>query len=239
MTTAFERLWGVTSADRVEGAQRDGIAALTEENFSKNIKHVIDAAGVGCDEPYFGKMIYLWMAKGFDKAKITLSTFIEKLLPFKGDNKQEQLRTCFDILDIDQDKQLSILNLLHLSKNLKPRTLLSREVIMIIDEYLAKNLMNSSKRVDRIEVNFESYHKIVISSCIRNEIRRKFWGLPEPQEPNEPYSITETLTLEQLAIYYTAEQMADRTFLYENIDYYEDVLPGQRGFGRNIDRLSN
>ena len=33
--------------------------------------------------------------------------------------------------------------------------------------------------------------------------------------------------------------MQDRSFLYENIDYYEDVLPGQRGFGRNIDRLSN
>ena len=27
--------------------------------------------------------------------------------------------------------------------------------------------------------------------------------------------------------------------MYENIDYYEDVMPGQRGFGRNIDRLSN
>ena len=33
--------------------------------------------------------------------------------------------------------------------------------------------------------------------------------------------------------------MQDRSFLFENIDYYEDILPGQRGFGRNIDRLSN
>ena len=27
--------------------------------------------------------------------------------------------------------------------------------------------------------------------------------------------------------------------MYENVDYYEDVMSGQRGFGRNIDRLSN
>ena len=47
------------------------------------------------------------------------------------------------------------------------------------------------------------------------------------------------LSEEQLAHYYTEEQLADRSFLYENIEYYEDVLPGQRGFGRNIDRLSN
>ena len=27
--------------------------------------------------------------------------------------------------------------------------------------------------------------------------------------------------------------------MFENIDYYDDTLPGQRGFGRNLDRLCN
>ena len=39
--------------------------------------------------------------------------------------------------------------------------------------------------------------------------------------------------------YYAPEELQDRSFLYENIDYYDDVLPGQRGFGRNVDRLCN
>lgn len=93
--------------------------------------------------------------------------------------------------------------------------------------------------MNRIEIGFEGYHKLVTTSCIRNEIRRKFWGIEEPYEPNEPKSICSVLNPEQLAFYFTEAQLRDRSFLYENIDYYEDVLPGQRGFGRNIDRLSN
>ena len=81
---AFKNLWGNTKEDQVLGAHVDGVAALTEENFMKNIKYVI-----GQDEPYFGKCLYLYMAKGFDKAKITIQTFIESMLIFKGDNKQK------------------------------------------------------------------------------------------------------------------------------------------------------
>jgi Ca2+-binding EF-hand superfamily protein len=186
---AFGLLWGKNKEDQVEDAQVDGVAALTEQNFTKNIGQVL-----GVEEPYFGKMLYLWMARGYDRAKITIQEFIEFLMPFKSDNKQKQLQLCFEILDIDQDKLLNILNLLHLNKNLKPRTLLSREVIMVIDEYLQKNLLNSNKRINREEINFEGYHKLVTSSCLRNEIRRKFWALAEPYEPNEPHSICEPLT---------------------------------------------
>ena len=67
---------------------------------------------------------------------------------------------------------------------------------MVIDEYLVKNLMNSSKRINRIEINFEGYHKLVTSSCIRNDIRRKFWGIDEPREALEPDSICQILSEE-------------------------------------------
>ena len=55
ITSAFERLWG--TPEREENAHVEGIAALTENCFIKNIKEII-----GVDEPYFGKMLYLWMA---------------------------------------------------------------------------------------------------------------------------------------------------------------------------------
>ena len=63
--SAFETLWGGYSSKN-DNAQVDGIIALTEENFIKNIKNII-----GHDEPYFGKMLYLWIARGYDRAKIT------------------------------------------------------------------------------------------------------------------------------------------------------------------------
>jgi len=88
---------------------------------------------------------------------------------------------------------LNVLNLLHLNKFLKPHTLLSREVNCIIDEYLQMNIINNSKRLNRVEVDFENYYKLMTSSCIKNEIRRKFWGIAEPFEPNEPQSCCEQM----------------------------------------------
>ena len=84
ITQSFELLyWGQNEKDKVDnGAHLDGFAVLTEENFIKNIKHVI-----GVDEPYFGKCLYLWMSQGYDRIKITMAEYIDWLLPFKGDDK--------------------------------------------------------------------------------------------------------------------------------------------------------
>ena len=114
--------------------------------------------GEGVDDPYFGKMLYLWMSDGYDRAKIDVTKFVERLLPFRDDqNKSKLTRICFDILDIDHDSTLNIHNLLHLHKYLQPRTLLQREVIVCIDEYLAKNILNNNKRLNRIEIEYESF----------------------------------------------------------------------------------
>ena len=120
------------------GAELDGMAVLLEENFTKNIKHVI-----GVDYPFFGKLLYLWMSGGYDKAKITMLQFIESLLVFKTDDKNAHIRTCFKILDIDNDGLINILNLLHLYNQMSMRTLLGREVKLMIDEYLSKNVFTS------------------------------------------------------------------------------------------------
>ena len=218
----FELLWGGQSKyDEVPGAQIDGTAALTEQNFMKNIKYI-----VGEDEPYFGKMLYLWMSNGYDRAKITICEFIEFLIPFRGEDKAKQLRHCYEIFDIDHDGTLNILNLLHVNKYIKPRTLLAREVIIMIDEYLAKNILNNNKRLNRVEIEFENFHKLLISSCIRDEIRRKFWSINEEYGPNEPHSMCTVMEGEQLHHFYTESMLEDKSFLFDNIDYYDDVLPG-------------
>ena len=103
------------------------------------------------------------------------------------------LHICFEILDIDKDNQLNILNILHLNKNLKLKTVLSHEVIMIMDEYLAKNVINSNKRTYRIDIDFEGYRKLISTSCLQTEIRKKFWNLNDHKEPIEPESICQVL----------------------------------------------
>ena len=50
---------------------------LVEQNFTQNIKHVI-----GVEHEFFGKLLYLWMSGGYDKAKISMQQFIENLLVF-------------------------------------------------------------------------------------------------------------------------------------------------------------
>jgi hypothetical protein len=48
-----------------------------EEHFIKNI-HLL----TGVDYPYFGKLLYLYLARGRDKIKITINRFFEGLVPF-------------------------------------------------------------------------------------------------------------------------------------------------------------
>ena len=56
---------------------------LEEHQFIKNFKNVF---GIDCG--YFGKMLYIWMAKGFDKHKISFHTFIGCMYPlFNPDNR--------------------------------------------------------------------------------------------------------------------------------------------------------
>ena len=212
------------------------MAVLLEQNFMKNIKHVI-----GVDYPFFGKMLYLWMSGGYNKAKITMYQFIENMMVFVKDDKNAHIRTCFKILDIDGDGLINILNLLHLYRHMSIRTLLGREVMLMIDEYLSKNVFTSPLVIKKTEINFELFFKIVGGKCcIKDEIRRKFWGFTDPEPgPYEPNSICEEFTDKQNNYYNSGKKLEPRESLFENMDYYEDTCYGQRGFGRNVDRLCN
>lgn len=83
---------------------------LEEHHFVKNIDKVFDNA-----PPFFGKMLYIWMAKGFDKVKISFLRFMECLYPlFNLDNRFNHNKIAFQLMDIDRDNTLNVLNLLHL-----------------------------------------------------------------------------------------------------------------------------
>ena len=95
---SFKKLWGFPD-HILPDTDNEGVPFLTEKNFSQNIKFVI---GVEC--PFFGKMLYLYFADGYDKVKINLAKFIEGLKPYVSDeDRQLHNRTSFKILDFDMD----------------------------------------------------------------------------------------------------------------------------------------
>ena len=73
---SFKRLWGFP-VHMLPDSEVDGVPFLTEKHFTQNIKRV-----TGYDCPYFGKLLYLYFAKGLDKSRVTMVRFFEGLAPF-------------------------------------------------------------------------------------------------------------------------------------------------------------
>lgn len=56
---------------------------LVEEDFINNSEKVF-----GVHIPSFGKLIYLYLSKGYDKSKISFARFIEGFMPFLDDENK-------------------------------------------------------------------------------------------------------------------------------------------------------
>ena len=108
---AFKLLWGWRRPENVQpDSDMDGIPYLTERNFTKNIKFVINQ-----ESEFFGKLLYLHFSNGKDKYKVTIQRFFEGLKTYTDESdKLSMHKTSFSILDLDNDGKLNVINLLHL-----------------------------------------------------------------------------------------------------------------------------
>lgn len=125
---------------------QENMIFLTEKNFLDNIHKVFPSA-----PPFFGKMLYIYMSKGYDRVKISLLRYIESLWPLVNPEQRfNHNKIAFDILDLDRDKNLNILNLLHLQQNLNPNCIIGKDVYRLIDffisNYLSKKGSSGSHR---------------------------------------------------------------------------------------------
>lgn len=83
---------------------------ITEDQIITNMSNVF-----GYKFDFFGKLIYLYISKGFDRSKISISRFINALMPLmNGDVSSSHNKIAFKLYDVDRDEQLNILNLLTL-----------------------------------------------------------------------------------------------------------------------------
>jgi len=66
-------------------------------------------------------MLYIYMARGYDKVRISFLRFLECLYPIHNpENRFNHNKIAFHMYDIDRDGELNILNLMHLMKNVNP-----------------------------------------------------------------------------------------------------------------------
>ena len=72
----------------------------------------------------------------------------------------------------------------------------------------------------------ELYQKICVSSCIRTEIRNKFFGINEKKDPLEPDSICAIMSDKQYSHFFTNKRLDGNDVLLKDIDYFEDMCPG-------------
>lgn len=70
LENTFKKLWGFPDHVLPDTEQK-GILYLTEQNFIHNLKFVILT-----DCKFFGKMLYLYFADGFDQVKISFVRFV-------------------------------------------------------------------------------------------------------------------------------------------------------------------
>ena len=75
--TNFKKFLNLKSDDAKQNLQfKEQNVYLTEEDIIVNMKNVF-----GYTFPYFGKLLYLYLSKGYDKSKISLSRFTTMMLP--------------------------------------------------------------------------------------------------------------------------------------------------------------
>jgi len=193
---------------------------LTETHFTKNIHKVFPDA-----PKFFGKMLYIYMSKGYDRVKISLLRYMESLWPLVNpDQRFNHNKIAFDILDLDRDKNLNILNMMHLQKNLDPNSIIGKDVFKLIkffiDKFLSKKGSSGSHRQS---ISYENFTKILGRCCLIDQVAHCVFGMEGVNTQN----------------IFTADKKHkfEYDYMFQDINVFEDVSYGQRGFIRNLDGL--
>lgn len=200
---------------------------LTEEMIVNNFHLVF---GENC--PFFGKILYLYMSRGFDRCKITFVRFLQCLYPFmNNEERNSHNKIAFQMLDIDKDNDLNILNLVHLHKNMEPDSRIGNEIFSLIEYYINNTLTkkSSGNQSTNVGINYDAFSKIIKKCAIIDEIREVIFGCA---------LVGANMNQGDLVVAHSSCFKKDPLFkfekghifdtIYETIE--EDVSMGQRGF---------
>ena len=134
---------------------------MTEKTILNGFESVF---GVKCD--IFAKIFYIHVSKMQDYAKLDFMDFLGAVLPLNEANLVKRNRHVFDMLDTDKDGQMDIISMLQIYKYLPENCLLRYEILLLLDEYKNKNIINKQFGTGRNPLDFNRFNKLVPQSCI-------------------------------------------------------------------------
>lgn len=85
---------------------------------------------------------------------------------YDNENRLNHNKIAFKILDLDRDNALNIINLLDLQTNLKPNTLIGKEVFKLVEYQMNKNKAKQRSALKVEILNYDVYCKVIGRSCL-------------------------------------------------------------------------
>ena len=137
--------------------------------------------GYKCD--ILAKILYATMTKGKDQSKITFNTFVENLYGLVDTSNLDNATRCvFNLLDVKSKGQLDIFLLIQIINNMDRNTQFVQELLIMIREHKAKNVMVEDGIKRKITLNFSKYIRLIPKSCLIDEFQFVFWGTYVPKK---------------------------------------------------------
>ena len=160
-----------------------------------------------------------------DYAKLDFMDFIDSIMPFYDSNVVKRNRQVFNILDIDKDGKIDIISMLQLYRYLPERCLLRYEILLMLDTYKAKNIIQKSAS-GQTALDFNKFNKIVPQSSISKSCQFAFFGHTIPITSTGTHLVKPINPFEYYTTFNQLKEAVSKTY---PVRFGESVPPNLRG----------
>ena len=96
-----------------------------------------------------------------DYVRLSFRDFVEGLQPLRDVSTLSKNRFAFDFLDVDKDGQIDVLSMIQIYKDLPDRCLMRCELLLLLEEYKAKNILPLYPGLRLKPIDFSTYIKLI------------------------------------------------------------------------------
>ena len=137
--------------------------------------------GFRCD--VMAKILYATMTEEKDQSKITFDVFVENLYGLVDESKLDNATRCiFNLLDVRNQGHLDVFMLIQIINNSDRNTHFAQELLIMIREHKAKNVMVDEGIKRKISLNYSMFISLIPKSCLIDEFQFVFWGTYVPKK---------------------------------------------------------
>ena len=154
----------ILCANRTKETKYLSLHWISEKSLKDNFKHLFK---IDCE--FVADLLYKKMANKKNYAKINFYTFAKTFVDFMDESKDKRNRAAFDILEQNNDGQISVITLMDMTNNLHPETPLGKEVAILLNEHKHRNILMREGYSRRAPINFTAFNSLIPNSCLIDE----------------------------------------------------------------------